>query len=86
LPGLDTYRETVRQITRDSNETLFRVMEDMADSYTDGKQQIWTADLLRACSRRHLKNLLKNRNAFVYGHQDILLDALRESAAVRVSA
>jgi anaerobic magnesium-protoporphyrin IX monomethyl ester cyclase len=83
LPGMDEYRGAVREITREANEILFRVMEELADFYTDGKACVWSADLLRACSRRLLGELLKQRNAFVYRHKDTLLEALRESPATR---
>jgi hypothetical protein len=86
LPGLAEYAASVRQITREANEILFRVMEDMADFYTDGKASPWSADLLRAFSRRLLHDLLEKRNAFVYGNKAILIEALQESAALRASA
>jgi anaerobic magnesium-protoporphyrin IX monomethyl ester cyclase len=86
LPGMQEYAANVRRITKDANEILFRVMEDMADFYTAGKESPWSADLLHACSRRLLNELLEKRNTFVYSNKAILIEALRESAALPASA
>jgi anaerobic magnesium-protoporphyrin IX monomethyl ester cyclase len=80
LAGLDEYRDSVREITKEANEILFQLMEDLADFFTNGKTRVWSAELLRSCSRRLLESLLKERNTFVYGHKDTLLQALRETA------
>ncbi len=37
LVGLEQYRRDLRGITRDSNETLFRSLEELADTYEDGR-------------------------------------------------
>jgi radical SAM superfamily enzyme YgiQ (UPF0313 family) len=86
IPGFAEYADSVRQITSDANEILFRVMEDLADFFVDGKPSPWSADLLSACSRRLLNGLLEKRNAFVYANKVVLLEALRESAVLRASA
>lgn len=86
LPGFREYAALVRQITRESNDILFRVMEDIADFYTDGKARVWSADHLSACSRLLLSNLLEKRNAFVYGNKARLIEALQETAALRATA
>ena len=77
---MQEYAAHVRSITKDANEILFRVMEDMADFYTAGKESPWSADLLHACSRRLLNELLEKRNAFVYSNKAILIETLREAA------
>lgn len=81
LPGAFEYRETIREITRESNEILFAVMEELADFYTDGPACRWSADLLRERARSLLKRLLDERNSFVYQNKSILLESLRESSA-----
>ena len=86
LPGLREYAAIVRQITREANEVLFCVMEDMTDFYIDGKASAWSADRLTACSRHLLSKLLEKRNAFIYGNKEILIEALQETAALRATA
>jgi anaerobic magnesium-protoporphyrin IX monomethyl ester cyclase len=86
LPSFAQYAANIRRITKDANEILFRLMEDMADFYTAGKPSPWTVDLLHACSRRLLNELLEKRNGFIQANKAILIEALREGAAVHASA
>jgi anaerobic magnesium-protoporphyrin IX monomethyl ester cyclase len=86
LPSFAQYAANIRRITKDANEILFRLMEDMADFYTAGKPSPWTVDLLHACSRRLLNELLEKRNGFIQANKAILIEALREGAAVHDSA
>jgi anaerobic magnesium-protoporphyrin IX monomethyl ester cyclase len=86
LPGLNRYREVVREITAASNELLFRVVEDTATVYTDGLPQQWSTDVLRQQCASFLARLVAERNAFVRRNQEIFLASLtRELAAYSVS-
>jgi radical SAM superfamily enzyme YgiQ (UPF0313 family) len=78
LPDLDGYREALRAITRDSNDLLLRVVEDVNDAFADGRPSPWSASMLVSDRERFLDGLLRTRNTFIGRHQRILLDALQQ--------
>jgi anaerobic magnesium-protoporphyrin IX monomethyl ester cyclase len=77
LPGLQAYQETLRDITRATNELLFRVVEDMSEAFSDGGRNVWSGEALRPECERFLGDFLEARNAFVLTNQPTILDALR---------
>ena len=81
LPDMAEYQDTLRGITAKSNEMLFRVVEDMADTVLNGKPQRWTTEILRAECMRFLEEFHRERDAFVLRNQPLLLQVLREDAA-----
>ena len=48
LPGLGGYRERLQRITRDSNETLMQVVDDLVAVCRDGAEQTFLPDELAA--------------------------------------
>lgn len=80
IPGLPDYRETVRDITRASNEVLLRIVEDTSYVFSDGRSSIWSADELRSQSRRFTDRLLTARNAFVLKNQGLILESLQHDS------
>jgi anaerobic magnesium-protoporphyrin IX monomethyl ester cyclase len=80
LPDLAGYQETLRHITAQSNEMLFRVIEDMAAALTDDRPHHWSAKQLRSECGRFLEQFHQERHAFVLKSQPIMLRALREDA------
>ncbi len=80
VPGLPAYKETLREITRASNEVLFRVVEDTSYVFSDGQPTVWSADDLQLQCRRFVERLVSNRNAFIFRNQDLLLEALQRDA------
>jgi radical SAM superfamily enzyme YgiQ (UPF0313 family) len=78
LCELPAYKDTVRGITRASNDLLLRVVEDLSYTYSDGRANAWSAQELERQCRSWVKELVENRDAFILRHQEILLNALRE--------
>jgi anaerobic magnesium-protoporphyrin IX monomethyl ester cyclase len=86
LPGLPTYRQTLAGITRASNDVLFAVVEDLLAVVSQGREQTWTTAMLEAHRQRFLNALLKERNAFVTRHQEVLLQALEAQGSLEAVA
>lgn len=83
VPGLAAYKESLREVTRDSNEALFKVIEDLSYVYSEGRPARWNADGIRSECERFVGQLVDNRNAFILRNQDLLLEALqRDGQAV----
>lgn len=80
IPGLPSYRETVREITSASNEVLLRIVEDTSYTFSDGRPNVWSADDLRAQSRQFTERLLNTRNAFILKNQDLILASLQSDS------
>ena len=74
-------QDRLRGITAKSNEMLFRVVEDMADTVLNGKPQRWTTEILRSECMRFLEEFHRERDAFVLRNQPLLLQVLRADAA-----
>jgi len=77
IPGLSSYKETVRKITADSNEALLRIVEDTSYVFSHGRTDRWSADELRSQCGAFAKLLVKDRDAFILRNQDLLLESLR---------
>jgi anaerobic magnesium-protoporphyrin IX monomethyl ester cyclase len=79
LPGMHEYKQAIRRITRESNEILFSVVEELLDSASSGGQRSWTTARLDTHRKRFLEQLLETRDGFVKCHQSVLLAALHNS-------
>jgi hypothetical protein len=77
LPDLPDLKQTVRRITRASNEILFEVVEDLLNIAVHGGTTTWTNERLDLYRRQFLDELIDSRNAFVSRHQNALLDSLQ---------
>jgi radical SAM superfamily enzyme YgiQ (UPF0313 family) len=80
LPGLGAYRERLRRITRESNETLMQVVEDVVAVCRDGAEQTFLPDELAARCASYVERLLEERNAYVLANQEDLLAAVGAAA------
>jgi radical SAM superfamily enzyme YgiQ (UPF0313 family) len=76
LPGLAAYRSAIQRITKESNDVLFSVVEELADAARDGRKAAVRQSELRDQSRSFLESLVDERNAFVTGNEQALVDAL----------
>lgn len=85
LPGMSRYEKSLRRMTKESNDLLLRVVEDLSYVFSDGRENTWNADEVEQHRQRFLDTLIKQRDAFVYRHQTILLDALAHDAAPIIS-
>lgn len=79
LPGADAYRDGLRAVTRESNELLFRVVEDMAAEYAGGPSAVWRAEQLQDACSAFIERLTSERNRFIARHQATLLAALERA-------
>ncbi|HVF22516.1 MAG TPA: radical SAM protein [Pyrinomonadaceae bacterium] len=84
LPGFEEYRETLRDITKRSNELLLRVVEDLSYQFSDNRPGQWTPEVVEAARESFLDELLHERDAFVYANQDILIQTLEESGGLTI--
>ena len=75
LPSLRHYRDRLQRITRESNETLMQVVEDLVAVCRDGAEQSFAPDDLAARCEFYVDELLRERNTFVGANQDELLAA-----------
>lgn len=85
LPGMRAYRKRVREITRESNEMLFHVVEKLSDVYADGAANTLSTSVLHAHCRRWIADLVRERNDFIFRNEETLVDVLREAAQAQVA-
>src|SRR5688572_3882937 len=76
LPGMSEYKSTLRDITKSSNELLLQVVEDLSYLYSDNAPNKWSREEVEARREQVLVRLLAERDAFVFGNQDVLMSAL----------
>jgi len=86
LPGMSKYKKKLRAITKASNDLLLRVVEDLSYVFSDGRENPWDPVEVEKQREHFLDDLLRERDAFVYRHQEILLDTLDLDAAPVVRA
>jgi radical SAM superfamily enzyme YgiQ (UPF0313 family) len=77
VSGLEAYKQSLREITSNSNEALFQVVEDTSWIYSHGRPKRWSSDELRSMCDGFVDRLVSQRDAFVLRNQDRLLEALR---------
>ena len=82
LAGLDGYIESIRGLTRRSNDVLFAVMEDLLDVAVKGSFSSWTTAEFHAERERFFDELLAARNGFVSRHQRVLMEAIDADLAL----
>jgi hypothetical protein len=81
LPGMPEYADALRGITRESNDFLLSVVEDLSFVYSDGRENRWDPAKLEQRRQQVLDDLLAERDDFIYRHQDTLLTTLRLDGA-----
>ena len=80
LPGMVRYEKRLRKITKESNERLLQVVEDISYCFSDGRDNVWDPAEVDNYRVQFLADLLKARDAFVYRHQKIILTTLEHDA------
>ena len=81
LPGMSEYADALRGITKESNDFLLSVVEDLSYVYSDGRANRWHPAKLEERRKQVLDDLLAERDDFIYRHQDTLLTTLRLDGA-----
>ena len=84
LPGMEEYKETLRTITKNSNELLLKVVEDLSYQFSDNKPATWNPEEVEQAREHFLEELLRERDAFVYANQEILLDTLQQDGHLTI--
>ena len=84
LPGMEEYKETLRDITKRSNDLLLRVVEDLSYQFSDNTPAGWTREVVEEARELFLAELLRERDAFVYANQDILIDTLQQDGNLTI--
>ena len=85
LPDMPEYKNRLAAITRDSNDLLLRVVEDLSYVFSDGAPNVWRAEFLQSECARFIEELVRERNGFVGRHQAVLMKALEEDARTAVA-
>ena len=78
LPGMQTYQKSLRRITKKSNDLLLNIVEDLSYVFSDGRVNPWKPAEVEKLRKRILADFRKQRNAFVFRHESILLEALEQ--------
>jgi len=84
LAGIDEYKEKLRQITKDSNDFLLNVVEDLSYAFSDGRENVWTSEVVETNRDRFLNELLAERDGFVYRNEAIILGALESDGTLEI--
>jgi anaerobic magnesium-protoporphyrin IX monomethyl ester cyclase len=83
LPGMSEYKEKLRRITKESNEFLLCVVEDLSFAFSHGRENVWTPEAVETNRDKFLNELLAERDGFVYRNEAIILSTL-ESDGVTI--
>ena len=84
LPGMEEYKETLRDITKRSNDLLLRVVEDLSYQFSDNIPAQWTPADVEEAREHFLEELLRERNAFIYANEDILISTLQQDGGLTI--
>lgn len=84
LPGMEEYKETLRSITKRSNDLLLRVVEDLSYQFSDNVPAQWTPEIVEEAREHFLEELLRERNAFIYSNEEILIDTLEQDGGLTI--
>ena len=76
LPGLFEYEQALREITAESNEVLFGVVEELVGVCRDGARASESRSSLTERSRVFVERLIAERNAYMLSNQEDLLAVL----------
>ena len=86
LAGMSEYADTLRGITKKSNDLLLTVVEDLSYVYSDGRENRWDPEVLEAARKQVLEDLITERDAFVIANQDVMLETLRQEGILPLTA
>jgi hypothetical protein len=84
LPGIEKYKETLRDLCKRSNALLLRVVEDLSWRFSENRPLTWSADVVEQARQSFLDELLRERDAFVYANEDILIATLETSGGLTI--
>lgn len=76
VPDIQTYKNALRRITRESNEVLFEVVEDLVYAFVEDRRPRYSQDALREECGVFVENLLDARNEYVLRNRPYFLKEL----------
>lgn len=76
VPDVQAYKHMLRRITRQSNEVLFDVVEDLVYAFLEGRPPKYSQEALREECRVFVENLLDARNEYVLRNRNYFLKDL----------
>lgn len=74
VEGLPAYRETLRNITRESNAVLFKVIEDVAQACMDARRPKVAHSTIEKTCHAFADTLYATRDAFILNNQELMLE------------
>jgi radical SAM superfamily enzyme YgiQ (UPF0313 family) len=77
VEGIEAYRDALRSLTRESNERLFRLVEESSIAFEAGDRSVLNAGAVRAYCEANVARLVELRNLFVAENIYLLRDASR---------
>jgi hypothetical protein len=83
LDGIDMYEDALRGLTAESNEGLFRFVEETSVHFEAGEDSLLYPDAVRSVCTDLVKRMLGLRNAFVEANRERLLGAVRTRETIR---
>jgi hypothetical protein len=60
------------------------VVEDLSYQFSDNQPAHWTPEIVEQAREHFLEQLLRERDAFIYSNEDILLDALQHDGTLKI--
>lgn len=84
LPGIEEYKEMLRDITKRSNALLLQVVEDLSYRFSDNRPLTWSPEVVEQARESFLDELLRERDAFVYANEQILIETLETSGGLTI--
>lgn len=76
VPDVQAYKHTLRRITKQSNNVLFEVVEDLVYAFLEDRKPKYSQDALREECRVFVENLLDARNEYVLRNRNYFLKDL----------
>jgi radical SAM superfamily enzyme YgiQ (UPF0313 family) len=76
VPGLEDYRQTLRQITASSNEILFEVVEDLVHHFTEDRPVRHSQMRLREQCTQFVHDLVEARDNYILPNRHYILKEL----------
>jgi anaerobic magnesium-protoporphyrin IX monomethyl ester cyclase len=76
VPDTETYKNTLRRITKASNEVLFEVVEDLVYAFLEDRRPKHSQQALREQCSHFVENLLEARNEYVIRNRVYFLKEL----------
>jgi anaerobic magnesium-protoporphyrin IX monomethyl ester cyclase len=76
VPDLPNYKSMLRRITKASNEVLFDVVEDLVQAFLEDRPPRYAKEALQDQCRVFVRELLQERDAFVFQRQQFFLQEL----------